>query len=117
MLFKYHLCEYYNFNQNPFNQYKSQTFLNDLYDPKKVAQLVNYKHNNLSIITFHIPAIGGSGCVWLLTRLHQINSSISSSRVDLLKKQVVICFNHYNISLRLLVNILNQIGYQPIIPQ
>ncbi|PWS33174.1 heavy metal translocating P-type ATPase [Pedobacter paludis] len=109
------LCNYYAYNNNPGQQLKGESHLEYLDEPKIIAQLLDYKHENSSIITFYIPAIHCSSCIWLLEHLYKINPAIFSSRIDFLKKQVTISFNHDEISLRKLVETLDQIGYEPLI--
>ncbi|TBO41457.1 heavy metal translocating P-type ATPase [Pedobacter kyonggii] len=109
------LCNYYVYNNNPGRQFKNESHLEYLDEPKIIDQLLDYKHESSSIITFYIPAIHCSSCIWLLEHLYKINSAIFSSRIDFLKKQVTISFNHDEISLRQLVETLNQIGYEPLI--
>lgn len=109
------LCNYYVYNNNPGRQFKNESHLEYLDEPKIIDQLLDYKHESSSIITFYIPAIHCSSCIWLLEHLYKINPAIFSSRIDFLKKQVTISFNHDEISLRQLVEILNQIGYEPLI--
>ena len=109
------LCNYYVYNNNPGRQFKNESHLEYLDEPKIIDQLLDYKHESSSIITFYIPAIHCSSCIWLLEHLYKINPAIFSSRIDFLKKQVTISFNHDEISLRHLVETLNQIGYEPLI--
>ncbi|MGN7989404.1 heavy metal translocating P-type ATPase [Pedobacter sp. 22226] len=109
------LCNYYVYNNNPGRQLKNESHLAYLDEPKIIDQLLDYKHESSCIITFYIPAIHCSSCIWLLEHLYKINPAIFSSRIDFLKKQVTISFNHEEISLRQLVETLNQIGYEPLI--
>jgi Cu+-exporting ATPase len=109
------LCNYYVYNNSPGRQFNNELHLEYLDEPKIIEQLLDYKHESSSIITFYIPAIHCSSCIWLLEHLYKINSAIFSSRIDFLKKQVTISFNHDEISLRQLVEILSQIGYEPLI--
>jgi len=109
------LCNYYVYNSTPGQRFKNDGHLEYLEEPKIIDQLLDYKHESSSIITFYIPAIHCSSCIWLLEHLYKINPAIFSSRIDFLKKQVTISFNHEEISLRQLVETLNQIGYEPLI--
>ena len=94
------LCNYYVYNNNPGRQFKNESHLEYLDEPKIIDQLLDYKQDSSSIITFYIPAIHCSSCIWLLEHLYKINPAIFSSRIDFLKKQVTISFNHTEISLR-----------------
>lgn len=110
------LCNYYSYNSNPG---KTQNGNNSHYDyldePKIAASLLDYSDENISIVTFYIPAIHCSSCLWLLEHLYKINPSIVNSRIDFLKKQVVINFKHKELTLRGLVEMLDSIGYEPLI--
>ncbi|MGM9477217.1 heavy metal translocating P-type ATPase [Pedobacter sp. GSP4] len=109
------LCNYYVYNNNPGQRFKNDDHLEYLDEPKIIDQLLDYRHEHSSIITFYVPAIHCSSCIWLLEHLYKINAAIFSSRIDFLKKQVTISFNHTEISLRHLVETLNHIGYEPLI--
>lgn len=111
------LCNYYQYNNTPGQQSKAEGHLEYLDEPNIITQLLDYKHETSSIVTFYIPAIHCSSCIWLLEHLYKINPAIFNSRIDFLKKQVTISFNHEEISLRKLVEILNEIGYAPLISQ
>src|SRR5690606_29494622 len=54
-----------------------------------------------------------SSCVYLLERLHLINEGVKRVDILFLKKEVNIIFNHNEISLRALVELLSFIGYEP----
>jgi Cu+-exporting ATPase len=110
------LCNYYSYNNAPGT---SQDVISSHYDyldePKIAASLLDYSDENISIITLYIPSIHCSSCLWLLEHLYKINPSIVNSRIDFLKKQVVITFKHKEFSLRELVKMLGAIGYEPLI--
>ena len=106
---------YYKYNVHPG---KSQHGVHSgdltyLDEPKIIGQLLDYKDEQRSMITFYIPAIHCSSCIWLLEHLYRINKGISRGQVDFMKKQVSIVFDHNTISLRELVSLLMSIGYEP----
>jgi len=109
------LCNYYVYNDNPGQRLDGESRLEYLDEEPIANQLVDYKQGSSSIITFYIPAIHCSSCIWLLEHLYKINTAIFGSRIDFLKKQVTINFNHDEISLRQLVETLIHIGYEPLI--
>ncbi|MFD2287206.1 HAD-IC family P-type ATPase [Pedobacter petrophilus] len=109
------LCNYYTYNQNPGQRFKHESRLEYLDEQSIITQLIDYKGNDSSIVTFYIPAIHCSSCIWLLEHLYKINPAIFSSRIDFIRKQVTITFNHEEISLRHLVETLIQVGYEPLI--
>lgn len=109
------LCNYYAYNHNPGQRFNHDTRLEYLDEQQIINQLIDYTGKESSIITFYIPAIHCSSCIWLLEHLYKINQAIFSSRIDFIRKQVTITFNHTEISLRKLVETLIQIGYEPLI--
>ena len=110
------LGSYYAYNDTPGQTQKDTLHHYEYLDEPKIAgQLVDYSDEKISVITFYIPSIHCSSCLWLLEHLYKINSSIIHSRIDFLKKQVTITFNHHEFSLRNLVTMLTSIGYEPII--
>lgn len=110
------LCNYYSYNTNPGKTQDSKAAHYDYLDePKIAASLLDFSDEDISIITLYIPAIHCSSCLWLLEHLYKINPSIVNSRIDFLKKQVVITFKHKEFSLRELITMLGAIGYEPVI--
>jgi Cu+-exporting ATPase len=107
------MCSYYAYNANPGQRVQNNTHFDYLDEPTIVAELIDYKDAENSIVTFYIPAIHCSSCIWLLEHLYKINRAIYSSRVDFLKKQVTISFKHQQISLKEVVTHLSEIGYEP----
>ena len=67
------------------------------------------------MVTFYIPHIHCSSCLWLLEKLNKINPAVHYCRVDFLKKQLNIRFDHHQINLQQLVELLYDIGYEPLI--
>ncbi len=107
---------YYDFEQAPGaipveikNKY---TYLDT---EKIVEKLYDFIDNDISVITFYIPHIHCSSCIWVLENLHKLNVAIVSSQVDFPKKEVRITFNNTHISLKNVVELLSSIGYEPYI--
>lgn len=109
------LCNYYAYNESPGQRFQSESSLEYLDEATIVNQLIDYRGKDITIVTFYIPAIHCSSCIWLLEHLYKINPAIFSSRIDFIKKQVTISFKHEQISLRKVVKTLIQIGYEPLI--
>lgn len=109
------LCNYYNLENNPGitppkNLSKKFEYLeNELL----VNSLLEFKDETTSVVKFYLPQIHCSSCIWLLENLFKLNTDISSSRVNFLKKEVKIVFHHNTLSLRELVELLASIGYEP----
>ncbi|ADY51320.1 E1-E2 ATPase-associated domain protein [Pseudopedobacter saltans DSM 12145] len=116
ILTKSNLSNYYKLNRHPG---ESRISVTDKYlyldEEEFVNKLIDYRDSQKTILTFYIPAIHCSSCIWLLERLNSLDDGIIENRVDFLKKQVHIQFNQSKTSLRKLVELLASIGYEPLI--
>src|SRR5699024_3239195 len=94
------LKNYYKYNQHPGkSQKKKAENLDYLNEPKIIQKLIDFEDDEHTMVTFYIPAIHCSSCIWLLENLYKLNPDILSTRVDFTKKQANIKFRHQNISL------------------
>ena len=110
------LCNYYAYNQHPGStRDKPDTRFDYLKEPSIIRDLVDYADDKFTIVTFYIPAIHCSSCIWLLEHLNKLNPAIYYSRVDFLRKQVNIRFDNKATSLHGVVELLDHIGYEPLI--
>lgn len=109
------MCNYYAYHDSPGQKLQDNKHFEYLDEPSIVTQLIDYKDKEHTLVTFYIPAIHCSSCIWLLEHLYKINPAIYNSRIDFLKKQVTISFKQQDISLRQVVECLSQIGYEPLI--
>lgn len=110
------LCNYYSYNEHPgATRLRTDKRFDYLSEPTIVNELIDYKDKYITIVTFYIPHIHCSSCLWLLEKLNKINSAVHYCRVDFLKKQLNIRFDHEKISLQQLVELLFDIGYEPLI--
>ena len=110
------LSSYYNYNDHPGTTRKrTGKRFEYLSDPAILAELLDYSDERLSIITLYIPQIHCSSCLWLLEQLNRFNPAIHYSRVDFLKKQLIVRFDPREFSLQQLVELLNEVGYEPLI--
>lgn len=105
---------YYRYNQHPGKSKQGKTAdLSYLNEAAIVDKLIDFKDEQITIITFYIPVIHCSSCIWLLENLYKINPHVISSKVDFMKKQASITFKHTDLSLYHLVELLVSIGYEP----
>lgn len=110
------LCNYYVYNDHPgATRARASKRFDYLSEPEIVKDLVDYTDEQVTIVTFFIPHIHCSSCLWLLEQLNKINPAVHYCRVDFLKKQLNIRFNHHQLSLQALVELLYDIGYEPLI--
>ena len=110
------LCSYYNYNDHPgATRTKTDKRFDYLNEPSIIRDLIDYTDEKITIVTFYIPHIHCSSCLWLLEQLNKINPAIHNCRVDFLKKQLNVRFDHQKLGLRQLVELLFDIGYEPLI--
>jgi len=114
LLSKNGLTSYYKYNKHPGKQLSPTQEDFTYLDEKSIAdQLIDFKNDNTTIITFYIPSIHCSSCIWLLENLYRLDKHIHASRADFIKKQVRITFDHHALSLKELVELLDRVGYLP----
>lgn len=82
-----------------------------------VRDLLNFKNEKLTTVTFFIPQMHCSSCLWLLENLNRLNAGILNSYVNFASKNVSLTYLHDQISLRAVVELLSSIGYEPLINQ
>ncbi len=112
------LCDYYKIQSHPgLSQIKSiradkYTYL----DNEEIArQLYKFTNGDHTIVTFYIPGVHCSSCMWLLEHLQKVNPNIIESRLNFTTKEVTIHFSKSKISIRSIVELLATIGYEPYI--
>ncbi|MFM1888638.1 MAG: Cation-transporting P-type ATPase [Bacteroidota bacterium] len=86
-----------------------------LENPEIEEKLIQFKEEDLAIVSFYIPHIHCSSCIWLLENLHNLQPNILSTQVDFPQKKVRIHYQPQKISLKDLVVLLTAIGYEPYI--
>lgn len=112
------LCSYYNLDKTPGIKAKGKFTsgrFEYLDDASLVQKLVQFSSDNQVNVTFSLPQMHCSSCVFLLENLHRIDPGITTSRVNFQRKEVFISYNPVAISLRKVVELLAFIGYEPAI--
>lgn len=109
------LCNYYDLEKTPGisppkNVSKKHEYLEN---QEIVEKLIDFKDDERMLVTFYLPQVHCSSCVWLLENLYKLNPHIFSSRINFLKKELKLSFNYHQLSLRQLVELLASIGYEP----
>ncbi|MBT8387172.1 MAG: heavy metal translocating P-type ATPase metal-binding domain-containing protein [Ignavibacteria bacterium] len=109
------LCNYYNLDTTPgiTPSLLHSTKFDYLDDQQTIHQIIDFTEDKVTKVTFDIPQMHCSSCIWLLENLFKINKAITNSQVDFLKKKLTISFNNKKISLKELVQLLTSIGYEP----
>ena len=88
----------------------------DYLDTEEVFNKVtDFSEGNTTLVTFKIPVIHCSSCIWLLESLQTLNPSINYSQVNFTRKNVQISFNHHELKLSELARFLANLGYKPVI--
>lgn len=110
------LCTYYDLEQSPGISLKAKKF-DDKYaylDNEDISRMIlDYADDNIAKVTFYIPVIHCSSCIWLLENLYKITDGIRQCRVDFVKKEFSVDFEPSVSTLRKLVELLATIGYEP----
>lgn len=112
------LCEYYNLNENPglSQRIKVRKDKFAFLDNEKIQlQLVSFKDDKQVHITFYLPQMHCSSCLYLLENLHRLDKGVVSSKVNFTRKEVDIVFLTGKTSLRKVAETLTSIGYEPYI--
>ena len=112
------LCDYYKLQSHPgLAQIKPARSDKYAYlDNEDIArQLYKFTNGDYTIVTFYIPGVHCSSCMWLLEHLNKVNEGISESRLNFTTKEVTIHFTRSKISLRKITELLTAIGYEPYI--
>ncbi|MEE9465994.1 MAG: heavy metal translocating P-type ATPase metal-binding domain-containing protein [Candidatus Neomarinimicrobiota bacterium] len=84
-------------------------------DDAVAGRLLEFAGERQNQVTWSIPAMHCSACVWLLERLNSLEAGIVRSRVDFPRRRLTITFEPEHISLRRLAELLAGIGYEPTI--
>lgn len=112
------LCDYYTLNNMPgVNQrvsVRTDKFA-FLEDAVICRQLISYSDEQQTNVTFYLPQIHCSSCLYLLENLHRLNEAVISSTVNFTQREVDIVFDNHKTSLRKVAELLTHIGYEPYI--
>jgi Cu+-exporting ATPase len=112
------LCTYYNLNQNPGQTLKKTNLVSkfEFLDHQQVFnKIIRFKNDSQTHVVFFIPKMHCSSCIWLLENLHRLNPGIISSKVNFVRKEATIVFNHQQVKMSELVALMANIGYEPLI--
>lgn len=110
------LCTYYDLNEHAGISIKDEARADKFayLDNEDVQQkLIQFKDNTNTHVTFYLPQMHCSSCLYLIENIHKINNGIISSKINFSKKEVFIIFNHQETTLRKTVETLTKLGYEP----
>ncbi|MFH1196270.1 MAG: heavy metal translocating P-type ATPase metal-binding domain-containing protein [bacterium] len=109
------LCNYYDIEAKPGISRKADIKRNyDFLDDNDFKKsLIDFSDGQTTTVTFYIPGIHCSSCIWVLESLNRLNAGIKFSQADFLKKNVAIRFSEKETSIKEIVTLLDSIGYEP----
>lgn len=115
LLSKNGMDEYYKFEEKPGISknkagLKNYEFLDE---PNVIEKFMEFKEGNKAKVSFTLPQIHCSSCIWLLENIQKLHAGILQSRVNFIQKRATITFDTDIISLKNLVELLHTIGYDP----
>ncbi|SCY07668.1 heavy metal translocating P-type ATPase [Flavobacterium caeni] len=110
------LDAYYDLERSPGARPLSDAYQFDfLANEQIVAKLLSFDEANTQIVCLNIPHIHCSSCIWILENLRKLNPGITSSQVNFHEKSVRITYNATQLTLKQVVELLCNIGYEPYI--
>ncbi|HLW33632.1 MAG TPA: heavy metal translocating P-type ATPase metal-binding domain-containing protein [Aequorivita sp.] len=110
------LTYYYDLEKNPGISPKEIQGKYDFLDNEAIVEkLLEFNDGNTQVVTFLIPSIHCSSCIWILENLNKLDSAVRASQVNFPEKTVQITFSSSENSLKNLVILLSRIGYSPYI--
>ena len=111
------LCTYYDLEGDKAGiSLKSSKDVSDyevLEDEDVQKRLIDFENDTIVKVTFYMPQIHCTACIWLLENLYKLQPGIAQSKVNFLKKETYITYKKSEITLREVVRLLASIGYAP----
>lgn len=109
------LCNYYNIDDKPgitknYSAVRNYDFLDD---QELKSKLIDFTDSKITTITFYIPQMHCSSCIWLLENLYKLNPGVVQSQVNFLQKKLSVKYKEELISIKELVQLLDALGYEP----
>jgi Cu+-exporting ATPase len=80
-----------------------------------ISKLLEFQESQLHVVSWHIPAIHCSSCIWILENLQKLNSGVITSQVNFPQKKIRITYHPEQTNLKQLAYLLSSIGYEPYI--
>ena len=118
MLNENNLCNYYDLDKTPGLKAKGK-FLAERFayldDEATMQKLIRFQSAAQINVSFSIPQMHCSSCIYLLENLHRIEPGVKQSQVNFQLKEVFIVFNPQETTLRKVVELPAFIGYEPYI--
>ncbi|MEM6770024.1 MAG: heavy metal translocating P-type ATPase metal-binding domain-containing protein, partial [Bacteroidota bacterium] len=80
---------------------------------KLASRVIRYRDEERCHVDLELPEIHCASCVWLLERLPRLLLGVLSCTIDYSRKVAAIAFDHRQVSLREVAEMLDRIGYPP----
>lgn len=110
------LSYYYELEQSPGTTPSRFEGKFDFLENDVIAKkLLEFDEQDVQVVTFVIPSIHCSSCIWVLENLNKLHPDVTTSQVNFPKKSVRITYNSAQLNLHQLVLLLCKIGYEPYI--
>ena len=111
------LCKYYDLESSPGTSpaVRNAVKFEYLEDEHVKRQLIDFDNGSISAVSFQIPRMHCSSCIWLLENLYKVNPGITHSQVDFLRKKLTVKFLNEKTTLRKIAELLDSLGYEPFI--
>lgn len=110
------LSYYYELEQTPGTTPSRFEGKFDFLENEKIAQkLLEFNEQGTQVVSFVIPSIHCSSCIWILENLHKLHPNVKTAQVNFPKKAVRITYASEDYTLHQLVLLLAKIGYEPYI--
>ena len=107
---------YYDFEQAPGTIPAEIKGKYDYLDNEEISEkLIEFNDGSVSVVSFYIPSIHCSSCIWVLENLDRLNKGIRTTLVNFPKKEIRITFKNQETSLKNIVELMTSIGYEPFI--
>lgn len=109
------LDQYYSQNDSPGSKSENTnlSLLAFLDNPEVKEAFYTFQDGTNARVTFKVPIIHCSSCVFVLEHLPKLNKAVKQAQVNFPQKTVSIFFDETELNLRQLVELMIQIGYKP----
>lgn len=112
------LCNYYDITKSPGQAAENEQRRASYASLDEVGvreKLIQFEDDKLSRVTFHVPIMHCSSCIWLLEHLSKLKEGIISSTVNFPRREVTVDFEKGKVKLSEIAALMSATGYAPAI--
>jgi Cu+-exporting ATPase len=84
-------------------------------EPEVASQFIEFEGQGVARVTFFVPSIHCSSCIWLLEHLGRIHPGVIKSLVHFPRKEVTVTFATDQLTLKEVAILLDSLGYGPLV--